>query len=250
MRRTENAGPADSAGPMSRSAGPGPAEEEAEREVLPDALQLAVAAGAALLVGLLYLLLSDRLTVAVGVRAAWLKWLPLALEAALLSPSLVAVFLLQRKLPYKLARGLAFGQLFVLTAALVSSVLLLLSDITGARQVLGRTLLRDGALLYAINILVFAVWYWEMDGSGPLSRLQAPYLPSDLLFPQQQNGNPARWEPGFIDYLFVAFCFSTALSPADTAPLTRRAKLLMMAQATIALIVLGVLVSRSVNILG
>lgn len=246
MRRAENAGPAE------REAEREEAErEEAERELVPDEMQLAVAAGGALLVGLLYLLLPDRLTVAEAARDfAWLKWVPLALEAALLAPPLVAVLLLQRRLPYKLARGLAFGLLFVLTTALVSSVFLLIGDITGARPVPGGMLLRDGALLYAINILVFAVWYWEIDGSGPLSRVQAPHLPGDLLFPQQQGGNPTRWAPGFVDYLFVAFCFSTALSPADTAPLTRRAKLLMMAQATIALIVLALLVGRSVNILG
>ncbi len=104
-------------------------------------------------------------------------------------------------------------------------------------------------MLWVVNILVFAVYYWEIDGEGPLSRLQAPYMPADLLFPQQQNGNPTHWVPGFIDYLFVAFCFSTALSPADTAPLTRRLKLLMMAQAAISLTIIVLLVGRSVNIL-
>ena len=54
--------------------------------------------------------------------------------------------------------------------------------------------------------------------------------------------------PGFVDYLFLAFNFATALSPADTAPLTWRAKLLMMAEALISGTILVLLVARSVNI--
>jgi hypothetical protein len=58
-----------------------------------------------------------------------------------------------------------------------------------------------------------------------------------------------RWKPGYIDYLFLAFCFSTAFSPADSVPLTHRAKLLVMAQATISLVIAAVIISRAINIL-
>lgn len=215
-------------------------------ELLPDAVQLGVAAGGALLVGLLYLILPEHV-------ALKPNWLPLVLELALLGPPLVAVSFLERRLPYRVARGLALALLGVLTLVLGSSVALfalaLVAPPHSQNRLQGPDLLRAGALLWVINILVFAVWYWEVDGAGPLSRLQALYLPADLLFPQQQQGNPTHWAPGFIDYLFVAFCFSTALSPADTAPLTRRAKALMMAQAAISLTIIVLLVGRSVNIL-
>jgi uncharacterized membrane protein len=56
--------------------------------------------------------------------------------------------------------------------------------------------------------------------------------------------------PDFLDYLFVAFTGATALSPADTFPLTRVAKILMMMEAVISLSVIGILVARAVNILG
>jgi hypothetical protein len=221
-------------------------KQEAKEELLPDAAQLAIAAGGALLVGLLYLLLPERLTLRPN-------WLPLVVEVALLAPSLVAVFFLDLRLPYRVARGLALALLGVLTLVLIGSVVAFVLALTQPEalgmHVEGPNLLRAGALLWVINILVFAVWYWEIDGEGPLSRLQALYPPADLLFPQQQNGNPSRWAPGFIDYLFVAFCFSTALSPADTAPLSRRAKALMMAQAGISLTIIVLLVGRSVNIL-
>jgi len=224
-------------------------EKEAEEELLPDAVQIGVAAGGALLVGVLYLLLPERITL-----SRLPSWLPLALEAVLLAPSLVAVFLLNRWLPYRIARGLALTLLGLLTLVLAISVAefvlaLTLPSVLGGKPLEGPSLLRAAVLLWVINILVFAVWYWEIDGGGPLSRLKALYLPTDLLFPQQQQGNPSHWAPGFIDYLFVAFCFSTALSPADTAPLTRRAKALMMAQASISLAIAALLVGRSVNIL-
>src|SRR6266568_1058902 len=50
--------------------------------------------------------------------------------------------------------------------------------------------------------------------------------------------------------LFFAFTGATALSPADTYPLTRLAKGLMMVEALLSLTVVGILISRAVNILG
>jgi uncharacterized membrane protein len=107
--------------------------------------------------------------------------------------------------------------------------------------------LRAGVLLWLSNILVFAVWYWEIDGDGPVHRHQRGHPAADFLFPQQSMDRP--FAPGFVDYLFLAFGFATALSPADTAPLTPRAKLLMMSEALISITIIALLVARSVNIL-
>lgn len=107
--------------------------------------------------------------------------------------------------------------------------------------------MRAGALLWLSNILIFAVWYWEIDGDGPLHRHQRGHPAIDFMFPQQATGKP--FAPGFVDYLFLAFCFATALSPADTAPLTARAKLLMMGEALVSIAIIVLLVARSVNIL-
>ncbi len=109
-------------------------------------------------------------------------------------------------------------------------------------------LLRAAALLWSFNILVFALWYWEVDGGGPWKRHLAGHRAADFLFPQQAAGE--RWVPHFLDYLFVAFTGATALSPADTYPLTRRAKALMMVEAVLSLMVIGILIARAVNILG
>jgi hypothetical protein len=53
----------------------------------------------------------------------------------------------------------------------------------------------------------------------------------------------------FADHLFLAFNTSTALSPTDTAVLSRQAKIGMMLQAVISLAIIVLLAAYAVNIL-
>jgi hypothetical protein len=71
-------------------------------------------------------------------------------------------------------------------------------------------------------------------------------------FPQASGSDAeaAEWLPTSVDYLFLSFCTATAFSPTDVAPLTARAKLLMMVESTISLITLVIVASRAINILG
>lgn len=177
------------------------------------------------------------------------NWLALALSAIVLGP-LAIVTLFQRP-NHHIARALRTGVQIILSAALLSSVVLLVIHLPDQRfqqnAFAAGGLLRAGVLLWLSNILIFAVWYWEIDGDGPVHRHQRGHLATDFLFPQQTAGRP--FAPGFVDYLFLAFCFATALSPADTAPLTPRAKLLMMSEALISIAVIALVVARSVNII-
>lgn len=203
-----------------------------DSELLP---QLALASLGALLVGVVYLLLPDSLTIGPN-------WLVLALDIALLLP--VAFAIIIRPVPHNLLRAFRTGLQVVLTLAMLSSIGLLVGNLPNFRQ--GGQLLRPAALLWLTNILIFAGWYWEIDGDGPFQRRQRNHAAVDFLFPQQVGGK--TWAAGFVDYLFLAFCFATALSPADTAPLTARAKLLMMGEAVVSLLILILLIARSVNI--
>jgi hypothetical protein len=176
------------------------------------------------------------------------NWLALAISVIVLGPLVVVGFFERPK--YHIARWMRAGIQILLTAALLSSVALLvvhLSDPRFQSTLAAGGLLRAGALLWVSNILIFAVWYWEIDGDGPIHRHQHGHPATDFLFPQQATGRP--FAPGFVDYLFLAFGFATALSPADTAPLTPRAKLLMMAEAMISISIIALVVARSVNIL-
>jgi uncharacterized membrane protein len=61
---------------------------------------------------------------------------------------------------------------------------------------------------------------------------------------------PAQdWSPNFVDYLFLAFNTSTAFSPTDTLVLARWAKILMMLQSLLSLLIIALLAARAVNIL-
>ncbi len=112
-------------------------------------------------------------------------------------------------------------------------------------------LLFSAGALWVTNVLVFALWYWRLDAGGPIARdrrRSIGHADGSFLFPQMSQDNVV-WTPEFIDYLFLAFNTSTALSPTDTAVLSRWAKILMMIQSAISLMVLALLASRAVNIL-
>jgi uncharacterized membrane protein len=115
----------------------------------------------------------------------------------------------------------------------------------------GRELILAAVNIYITNIIIFGLWYWEMDGGGPGRRLQAAKHEQDFLFPQNQHEDykHPHWQPTFIDYLYVSSTNGMAFSPTDTMPLSRRAKILMLAQATLSLASIALVAARAVNIL-
>ncbi len=179
---------------------------------------------------------------AVGILHAFLPpklligptWLLLAIEAIFLLP-IVFLLLTKSRLLYKALHPLLLMLLGVLTLGLASGMVLLIIIVVENKN--ATILLRSALLLWGSNILVFGLWYWQIDGGGPVKRQQSGSQAADFLFPQQENGNPTGWIPCFLDYLFLAFTGATALSPADMFPLTHRAKALMMIEALLSLLV-------------
>jgi uncharacterized membrane protein len=210
------------------------ASNDAEEVVVPSATALI----AILLTGLLYLVLPENLTIGPN-------WLLLVVEGVFVVPLFIDV-LTAWNLSHRVRRMLVLVPLAVSTLALVIGIVLLI--LTLPIDTHATNLLRTAALLWSFNILVFALWYWEVDGGGLWKRHLAGHRATDFLFPQQAIGE--HWEPHFLDYLFVAFTGATALSPADTYPLTRLAKMLMMCEALLSLTIAAILIARAVNILG
>jgi hypothetical protein len=191
-----------------------------------------------LLTGVIYLFLPSELTLGPD-------WALLAIELVLISP-LWIFWATGHTLSYRTTQIISFVILGFVTVGLGIAVIFLILDLPHLKN--GFTLLRTAALLWVFNILVFTLWYWDTDGGGPRKRHEANHKAEDLQFPQQQDGNSGQWAPDFIDYLFVAFTGATAFSPTDTYPLTHRAKILMMIEASISLIIVAVLISRVANI--
>jgi hypothetical protein len=116
----------------------------------------------------------------------------------------------------------------------------------------GRPLILAGVVLWVTNVLLFGLWYWELDRGGPIERARNPNAIPDFLFAQMTETRyaPPGWVPRLIDYLYVSFTNATAFSPTDTMPLTQWAKVLMTVQALAALVTVGLVVARAVNLLG
>lgn len=197
------------------------------------------ATAALLLIGVIYVVLPARFRLGPA-------GLVLGVEALFLFPLWYALFTERTHL----TRVLAIGLTTLLTIAIGASAALLISRLIGGKSQ-ATELLRDAALIWLTNVLVFATWYWEIDGGGPFQRHRGPYRSDDFVFPQQAraDGRFVEWQPQFLDYLFLAFNTSTAFSPTDTMVLSRRAKALLMTQSVISLVVVAVIAARAVNTL-
>ena len=137
------------------------------------------------------------------------------------------------------------------TAQLLVATLLIVVRLMQGTKVSVSTLLVDGFVIFATNILIFALWYWYIDSANTRFLDTAIDRRWDFLFPQRQAIYPGyeNWQPRFWDYVFLAYTTSVAFSPTDTAPLSRAAKLLMVTQSIIALIAITAVVGTAINIL-
>jgi|SRR5580658_5800907 uncharacterized membrane protein len=175
------------------------------------------------------------------------SWLLLVIIVFLLIPILMTY----RYGYYKATRILTLTANGIITVAMIASLVLLVRGIPTHLET-PKALLRSASALWITNILVFALWYWKLDAGGPLGRDHRNGLSdSSFLFPQMlsRGEKDSSWKPNFVDYLFLAFNTSTAFSPTDTAVLSRWAKLGMMLQSLISLLIVVLLAARAVNIL-
>lgn len=176
------------------------------------------------------------------------RWLLLTVVIVLLIPTVIS----HRTGHHDLNRRLGYVVSGVITLALVLSISLLIQALP-AKTESAPALLRSAAALWLTNILVFALWYWRLDGGGPHQRdRRKAHTEGAFLFPQMTEHSmevDKDWSPEFIDYLFIAFNTSTAFSPTDTPVLSRWAKGLTMVQATMSLLIVALLASRAIGIL-
>jgi len=115
----------------------------------------------------------------------------------------------------------------------------------------GKSLILAAINIFMTNIIIFALWYWEMDGGGPGHRQSIEKYEQDFLFPQHKSEDYRHpdWKPTFVDYLYTSATNAMNFAPADGTPITRRAKLLMLTQSSISLVTVGLVISRAIGIL-
>ena len=112
-------------------------------------------------------------------------------------------------------------------------------------------LLATGGVIWATNVVAFGLWYWDLDRGGAAARAHHPHANPAFVFAEMQHTayTPADWVPEFADYLSLAFWTATAFSPTDISAIKRWAKLLMMIEAMVSLVIGALVIARAINIL-
>jgi hypothetical protein len=203
----------------------------------------------------MYMSLPDRLTIGP-------LWVAPALVLGLLIP--LSILAPRRHRETSRARFASILLIAIVNFFNIASVFLLIYGFLHPVKnvtVTAQELLLHGMEIWLTNILVFALWFWELDGGGPDTRAHVNAAhevhDADFLFPQmglmvagQEPGFMLpTWKPMFLDYLYVAFTNSTAFSPADVMPLSILAKMLMLVESLISLVTIAVVIARAISLI-
>jgi uncharacterized membrane protein len=148
-------------------------------------------------------------------------------------------------------RYLCLSLIALVTLANFISVGLLVNHLLNAHVSQGRQLVYSAVSIWLTNVIVFGLWYWEMDRGGPHLRAGSDKLQPDIQFPQMENPSlaPKDWRPSFVDYLYTSFANGTSFAPADAMPLTPRVKALFAGESIASLVTIAIVAARAVNIL-
>jgi hypothetical protein len=152
----------------------------------------------------------------------------------------VAVSFIARSVPaLRRAERLAALTLTALMSVVsVSYFLTIIGRIAaGGSTLKGGPLLEAAILVWISTVLTFSLWYWLLDDGF------------DFFFPQSESERFPGWSPNFVDYAVLAFTTSTAFSPTDVLPASRRAKLMMTIQSALSLATVAIAAARAVNVL-
>jgi len=162
------------------------------------------------------------------------------------------------------SRRLSIGQTMLLAVANLAALVTLILMLVHPEQGDGPGLLLAALQVWATNVIVFALMYWEIDRGGPVTRSLARRadLPmADFRFAQDEDHDAIRevaarsssksnWRPTYVDYLYMSGSNSMAFSPTDVMPLSHRAKALMGLQSFAGFVLLALVIARAVSLLG
>jgi uncharacterized membrane protein len=166
--------------------------------------------------------------------------------AGVFLPFVIAAWLFGKRRPIRIMFVIA---IWVSLINVVTSLIQVLGTInTHVGNVGAATLLTNAGLLWIMNVVVFALWYWSTDAGGPDLRGTARARRPDFDFPQQRHEIHGweGWMPGFHDYLHAAFTISLTFHAAGAEILSGRSKYVNMVQATVSVSILLLLVAKAI----
>jgi hypothetical protein len=151
----------------------------------------------------------------------------------------------------RVVTGIVLG--VVTVANLLAAVRLVVDILTGNKLFAHNPggLLAAGGVIWATNVIAFALWYWDLDRGGAAARAHRPDRNPAFVFPEMQHTDyvAAGWVPQFADYLSLAFWTATAVSPTDISAIRPWAKLLMMLEAAGSIALAVIVIGFAINIL-
>jgi uncharacterized membrane protein len=182
------------------------------------------------------------------------EWVLYVTAAIVFAPMLLAG-LSGNWVRWRRAEQVGMGVFFVVAAPAMLAQLatLIVGMLRGNSGLGGLELFVSSSMLWLSNVLIFSLVYWHVDRGGPHARAGDQPPRPDWLFPQYDLAPeyvPPHWRPTFVDYLYLSVSTATAFSTTDVAPLTARAKQLMMLELAIALVTIVVVGARAINVLG
>jgi hypothetical protein len=193
---------------------------------------------------LLGLALPERLTIGA-------PWTLPAIEAVLFVALIVTTpHPPLREIPGR--RQLRIALVALVSAVNVVALLLLVEILLNGGRADAKPLLLGGVDLWLTAVLLFAVWFWELDRGGPVRRLLTDDRNPDFVFPQMEERDffpgDDDWRPGLDDYLYLSLSNAASLTPPEnTVPLTITARLLLAIQTLASLTTFTVILSYAIN---
>ena len=149
-------------------------------------------------------------------------------------------------------RRITLAVVIVMTIDNLAAVVEMVRDILNdSKDDSGEVLLATGAAIWVTNVIAFSLWYWLLDRGGPAARAAGAGSRPSFVFSEMQSGDVVApgWEPQYGDYFYLAFTNATAFSPTDSLPVTLWAKMLMLAQSAISLVIAVMIIARAVGAL-
>jgi len=143
--------------------------------------------------------------------------------------------------------------LVITLVTFVEVVRLVVGILTKAPFASAAALLEIGAIVLVTNMIAFALWFWHMDAGGPAARYHGrPEPRRAFVFPEVDlpELQDTHWYPQFVDYLALSFNTCTAFSPTDVSAVRHWAKLMMILESSMSLIIVTLVLAQAINALG